>query len=58
MTHERSRAPDLPRDPDRTRDDADEPAKRKRTDEDPNPWTREGPDAPDAADIDAPDEQL
>jgi hypothetical protein len=27
------------------------------TDEDPNPWTREGADAPDAADIEEPEEQ-
>ena len=28
------------------------------TEKDPNPLTREGPDAPDAADIEDPDEQL
>lgn len=38
---------DLPMDPDG-----------RPTTEEPNPWLREGADAPDAADIENPDEQL
>jgi hypothetical protein len=40
------------------RDPSDGPAPDSDTEKDPNPLMREGPDAPDAADIEDPDEQL
>jgi hypothetical protein len=55
MTDER--APEDPRvDPERSRERPDD-GRPDSTDEDPNPWTREGADAPDAADIEEPEEQ-
>jgi hypothetical protein len=47
MTDEIERGEDAPVDPDGT---ADQP-------EEPNPWLKEGADAPDAADIEDPSEQ-
>jgi hypothetical protein len=49
-THEIERGTDAPSDPDGT---AEEPAKP----EEPNPWLKEGADAPDAADIEDPTTQ-
>ena len=46
-THEIERGTDAPPDPDGTADTAEEP----------NPWLKEGADAPDAADIEDPSEQ-
>jgi hypothetical protein len=46
-THEIERDPDAPSDPDET---AEKP-------EEPNPWLKEGADAPDAADIEDPSTQ-
>jgi hypothetical protein len=59
MTDEQARDRDPRFDPDRTPDDKEEPrGDRSATDKDDSPWTREGADAPDAADIADPDEQL
>ena len=49
-THEIERGADAPADPDGTADKPDKP-------EEPNPWLKEGADAPDAADIEDPTEQ-
>jgi hypothetical protein len=60
MTDERTRVQDPRLDPERSKEQEDRPgdtSKPENADEDPNPWTREGPDAPDAADIEDPDEQ-
>jgi hypothetical protein len=59
MTDERTPERDQRPDPERAKDRPDEERRPAPggTDEDPNPWTREGPDAPDAADIEEPDEQ-
>ncbi len=46
-THEVETGTDAPADPDGTADKAEEP----------NPWLKEGADAPDAADIEDPSEQ-
>ena len=60
MTDEQTRDRDPRFEPDRKPDDTEEkphgdgPA----ADTDDSPWTREGADAPDAADIADPDEQL
>ncbi len=43
---------------DRTYDDRDRGRPASDEEEEPNPLLREGPDAPDAADIEDPDEQL
>ena len=60
MTDEQARARDPRFDPERTADDTDGKPRgdRQATDKDDSPWTREGADAPDAADIADPDEQL
>jgi hypothetical protein len=58
MTDERTRVRDPRLDPDRTNERPEDGDRPKSTDEEPNPWTREGPDAPDAADIEDPDKQL
>jgi hypothetical protein len=59
MTNERIRERDPRSDFDastrrRAKRDQERPAPKR---PDPNPWTREGADAPDAADIEAPDKQ-
>jgi hypothetical protein len=56
MTGERTLERD-PRDTEHPKPRPDDERRPDSTDEDPNPWTREGPDAPDAADIEEPDEQ-
>ena len=65
MTQERADDRDPRFDPDRSPDaSGDEPNddgeqdQRPSSDEGASPWTREGADAPDAADIAEPDEQL
>jgi len=57
MTDERTPARDPGPDPKRPQNRYGDAAKHGSADKDPNPWTREGPDAPDAADIEDPDEQ-
>ena len=58
MTEQRPR-PDPERDPDESdRDDDRRPVNGDPEAKDPNPLLREGADAPDAADIEDPDEQL
>jgi hypothetical protein len=57
MTDERNRERDPRLDPERTTERSEDSDRPEATDEEPNPWTREGPDAPDAADIEDPDEQ-
>ena len=56
MTDERAPQRDPRVDPERSTDRPDD-GRPDSTDEDPNPWTREGADAPDAADIEEPEEQ-
>jgi hypothetical protein len=60
MTDEQARDRDPRFDPDRTPDASKEDPRGDgpAPDEDGSPWTREGADAPDAADIADPDEQL
>jgi hypothetical protein len=60
MTDERTQDRDPRFDPDRTADDKGKEPRgdRPATDKDDSPWTREGANAPDAADIADPDEQL
>ena len=53
-----SRTEDPEADVDRTPDERDRGARPATDDEEPNPLLREGPDAPDAADIEDPSEQL
>jgi hypothetical protein len=57
MTDERTRERDSRVDPEQPKDRPEDEPRPDSTDEDPNPWTREGADAPDAADIEEPDEQ-
>lgn len=57
MTDERTAVRDPRVDPERDTERLDDDRRPDSTDEDPNPWTREGPDAPDAADIEEPDDQ-
>jgi hypothetical protein len=58
MTDERTREQDPRVDPERAKDRPEDAPRPDSTDEeDPNPWTREGADAPDAADIEEPEEQ-
>jgi hypothetical protein len=56
MTDERGPERDPRVDPERVKDRSEDDGPES-TDEDPNPWTREGADAPDAADIEEPEEQ-
>jgi hypothetical protein len=56
MTDERAPERDPRVDPERGKDRPEDEGPES-TDEDPNPWTREGADAPDAADIEEPEEQ-
>jgi hypothetical protein len=56
MTDERAPERDPRLDPERAKD-RPEDERPDSTDEEPSPWTREGADAPDAADIEEPDEQ-
>lgn len=57
MTDEPTREQDPRVDPERSKVRPEDDKRPAGTDEDPNPWTREGADAPDAADIEEPDEQ-
>jgi hypothetical protein len=57
MTDERAPERDPRVDPERAKDRPEDEPSPDSTDEDPNPWTREGADAPDAADIEEPEEQ-
>ena len=57
MTDERTPERDPRVDPEQPEDRPEEEPRPDGTDENPNPWTREGADAPDAADIEEPDEQ-
>lgn len=57
MTDERTRERDPRTDPDPEKERAENPEESGSEEEEPNPWTREGADAPDAADIEEPDEQ-
>jgi hypothetical protein len=57
MTDERTPERDPRVDPERAEEGPDKAKRPESDEEEPNPWTREGPDAPDAADIEDPDEQ-
>ncbi|HEV8697153.1 MAG TPA: hypothetical protein VGQ89_05610 [Candidatus Limnocylindrales bacterium] len=57
MTDERTRERDPRTDAERAKERPENDERPGSEEEDPNPWTREGPDAPDAADIEEPDEQ-
>jgi hypothetical protein len=57
MTDERAPERDPGHDPERAKERPEGERRPDAPDEDPNPWTREGTDAPDAADIEEPEEQ-